>query len=220
MVMSKETGEQLRDYHDDFDEESYLEGMAWTALAVWKDPRRREAFEQFASGDIHNHYGGGLLAANGSGRTFWHDHGTYVADNTAIYQLRADDEGVMQMYVSPTDRRGGGLFCIQPYTYDSYRNSDDTEVRVDFINGLHHHAPFNTLAETELQRRDGLDVVQPRHQDGISFDSRRDSVSVVQREDGKVYASIHDSETGLTEPLYDLADIMRLLSSFDEQLTL
>ena len=209
------TIEYMPTQHDEAEPEWFDSGFMEAAVVVWENPRRRMILDLFLSGEVHKHFGGSLEAANGSGRIFWHDYGTFIAPDGAIYHIRADDAGVMQAYVSPVDERAAGLYCIQPYTYDGYRSSDGNEMRIDFINGLHHASPRNTLEETELQRRDGQDVVHPRHQDGINFDSRRDSISVTYCDDGTLKALIHDSETGCTTSLYDPVLVRRFADELD-----
>lgn len=186
-----------------------------TAVTVIENQRVRTALDLFTSGEIHKHAGGSLRALDGSKRIFWHDHGTFVAKGGAIYHLRTDDEGVPQVYVSPVDERGGGLYCVQPVTYDGYSGSDGTEMRFDFINGIHHALPRNSLGEIEQQRQEELDVMRPRHQFGAVFDSRRDSISVIHSPDGTMRAMLHDSETGLVEYLYDAAEIKSLVEFMD-----
>ena len=190
-------------------------GLFETAITVWENTRVRKALDLFMSGKIHEYAGGSLRAADKSGHIFWHDHGTFIAKNGAIYHLRSDDDGTPQVYVSPVDGRGGALYCIQPHTYDSYSNSDGTEMRFDFINGIHHAPPTNSLHEVELQRSEGQDVVRPRHQDGTTFDSRRDSVAFVRIPDGTMRATLHDSKTNGIEQLYDSIEITSILALID-----
>lgn len=210
------TIEHTLTHHDEVEMESFGDnGFIDAAVMVRENPRCRMILDLFLSGEIHNYFGGSLRAVNGTERVFWHDRGTFIAPNGAIYHIRADDAGVMQAYVSPVDERAVGTYCIQPYTYDGYRSDDGSEVRIDFVNGLHHAAPPNTIEEAELQRRDGQDAVYPRHRDGINFDSRRDSISVRYGDNGTCMAMMYDSATGLTTPLYDIVLVRRFIDELD-----
>lgn len=182
-----------------------------TAIVVCENSRAQTVLDLFISGEIHKHAGGGLRALDRSGRIFWHNHGTFVAKSGAVYHLRTDDEGEPQVYISPASSREGGLYCVQPCTYDGYSNSDGSEMRFDFINGANHALPRNSLYEVEQQRQDGLDVMRPRHQDGTAFDSRRDSISIACGPGGAVRAAIHDSKTNLTEYLHNAVEIKSLV---------
>lgn len=190
-------------------------GLLEAAMTVWESSQTRAILDLFISGEIHSHTIGGLYAVGGASRIFWHNHGTFVAKNGAIYQLRTDDSGMSQSYVSPVDSRGQGLSCIRPYTYDNYNSPDGSERRFDFVNGAHRSPPINSLYEVGLQRHEGLDVARPRHQDGVAFDGRRDSISVVCGTDGITRAMLHDSETGTSEYLYDATEVKTFVEFLD-----
>lgn len=209
--------ERVGNGQDDGDRETEQRGreLFETAVTVLENQRVRTALDLFISGDIHQYAGGSLRALDGSKRIFWHDRGTFVAKNGAIYHLRADDEETPQVYVAPVDDRGGNLYCIQPVTYDGYRSSDGAEMRFDFINNIHHALPKNSFSEIEQQRQGGFDVMRPPHQTGAAFDDRRDSISVTSSPNGTVRAMLHDSETGLIEYLYDAAEIKSLVELLD-----
>lgn len=211
MQCSSRRQEKNGDTHEQQIDRSLFE----TAMTVWSNPRIRATLDLFNSGDIHKYAGGSLRAYDKSGRIFWNDHGTFVAENGAIYQLRSDDEGVPQVYTAPVDGRGNGLYCVQPYTYDVYSNPDLLEMRFDFINDVHHAPPINSPCEIDTQRRAGLDVMAPSHKEGVIFDARRDSISMARSTDGVVNVMLHDSGTGITERLHDSMDIELLLQLLD-----
>ena len=208
-------GPERVDIHREDEAEQIERSLFGTAITVWENSRIRTTLDLFMSGKIHEYAGGSLRAADKSGHIFWHDHGTFVAEDGMIYHLRTDDEGTPQVYVSPTDGRGSGLYCIQPYTYDGYMSPDGAEMRFDFTNSIHHASPTNSLIEMELQRSDGLDVVRPRHQNGVVFDHRRDSIALTHNPDGTVRVQLHDSKTGHITRLHDSIEIKSILELID-----
>lgn len=199
-------------------EQGFNEGLLSAASLIRDDPRRRETLEMFVNGDIHKQFGGEIVTPRGPDLppiVYWHDHGTFVGPDGSIYHARTDDyDEHRQMFVSPADERGRYIRCIQPFTYDGYTGPHSIEMRFDFINGPHRAAPRNTLEEAELQRREGLDPVYPRHKEWV--DERRDSLSLVKDKDGHIDGWLHDSVTNQTHQLYDPVQVLETMRMLDE----
>ena len=195
----------------------YLDGLAAAAQAVAARPRQRQILEYYIQGNgdaIHRRFGGEL---EDRGEVYWHHHGTFVAPDGAIYRVRTDDDGIFRVYASPVDSRGDSIDCIQPYVYDGYIGPHAIEMRVDFVNGVHRSVPLNSRWEHELQAREGRDVMTPRHQEGIAFDSRRDSIALCKHPDGHIEGWLHDSADGEVVSLYSPAEVCAMIAILEEE---
>ena len=212
----------------DHEQETHLHKLMEVAEVIRSDPRRREMLDRFISGDIHKSPGGAIAIPFGydwneeqqcsvpNMKVFWHDHGSFVGKDGAMYNVRTDDNGVGQVYVAPVDERGQYIDCIHPYTYDCYIGPHGIDVRADFINGAHRASPQNTAEERRLQDLEGHDIMVPRHQIGTEFDDRRDSISLRKYGDGHIEGMIHDSVSGETQQLYAPYDVKAALLMLDD----
>ena len=203
-------------------DQEYYRGLFDVANIMIQNPKQREILERFISGEIHGEFGGSLRQQRGFGTdplVFWHMHGSFVDTRGAIYEARSDDAGVPQVYVAPNNPEWTNISCIQPWTYDVASGPYDIEMRFDFINGPNRTAPFNTLAETQLQRNEDKDVSMPRHYDGIEAMpelSRRDYLSLVKRGNGHIDGWLHDSQTDQTTRLYAPADVLATVHEMED----
>lgn len=111
----------------------------------------------------------------------------------------------------------GSILTVFIHTHiDCYIGPHGIDVRIDFINGVHHSPPLNTFEERQLQARDSLDVMAPHHKVGAGFDERRDSISLRKYGDGHVEGMIHDVESGEVIELFAPADVKATMAMLDE----
>ncbi len=209
--MSIETQEMRTDAHHEI---LLDEGLLDAAQYMIDNPKQLEILKMFMSGEIHQQFGGSIVTKRGNNEppiVYWHDHGTFVAPNGAIYQPRTDDYDInRQVLVSPVDGRGSGLPCVQPYTYDGYTGPHSISMRFDFVNGLHRCAPQNTMEDARILHSEGRDPIAPRHKEWVSAD--RDSISLKKFADGHIEGVLHDSETDTDTRLYSPDMVMATIS--------
>ncbi len=213
-------------------DQEYYEGLFDVAAIMIERPRQRELLERFISGDIHREAGGAIALTFGydwneqenrsvpNTKVFWHNHGTFVDKNGAIYEARSDDAGLPQVYIAPNSPEWTVQPCIHPWTYDADSGPYDIEMRFDFINGPHRTAPQNTLEESRRLIAMGEDPVYPAHQTGIEASpelSRRDYLSLVKRGNGHIDGWLHDSETDETSRLYSPRDVLATVHELEER---
>ena len=197
--------------------EEFFVGLEQTAQAIRERPRQRRLLEIYGDHEnpdaIHT-IADAPIADERAGVVFWHNHGTFVAPDGAIYRVRMDDNGLAQMYVSPVDERAQSVDCIRPFTYDSHVGPYGIELRVDFINGAHRTLPYNTKEEHMLQALEGRDVMLPRHSEEMAFRPDRDSIFLHKNPDGSIDAWLHDIDGGATR-LYGASEVLAMAAVQD-----
>ena len=210
--------------HTTIEFEGLFTGLEQTAQAIREKPRQRKILEIYGNHenpDAIHEIADAPIADERAGVVFWHNHGTFVAPDGAIYRVRMDDTGLAQMYVSPVDERGESVdcirpFCIRPFTYDSHVGPYGIELRVDFINGLHRTLPRNTKEEHMLQALEGRDVMLPRHSEEMAFRPDRDSIFLHKNPDGSIDAWLHDIDGGATR-LYGASEVLAMAAVQDDR---
>lgn len=199
--------------------EEFFVGLEQTAQAIREKPRQRRLLEIYGDHEnpdaIHT-IADAPIADERAGVVFWHNHGTFVAQDGAIYRVRMDDNGLAQMYVSPVDERAQSVDCIRPFTYDSHIGPYGIELRVDFINRLHRTLPRNTKEEHMLQALEGRDVMLPRHSEEMAFRPDRDSIFLHKNPDGSIDAWLHDIDGGATR-LYGASEVLAMAAVQDDR---
>lgn len=201
--------------------EEFFTGLKQTAQAIREKPRQRRLLEIYGNHenpDAIHEITDAPIADERAGVVFWHNHGTFVAPDGAIYRVRMDDTGLAQMYVSPVDERAESVDCIRPFTYDSHVGPYGIELRVDFINGAHRTLPRNTAEEHRLQWLEGRDVMLPRHSEAMSFRPDRDSIFLRKNRDGSIDAWLHDSDGGVAR-LYGSNEVLAMTALQDDRET-
>lgn len=208
-------------------EHSIEQGLLDAADAVRGDADRKKILEEFISGEIHKRRGAYLALTFGykgpeepNQKVFWHDHGTFVGPDGAVYHVRTDDDGVGQMYTVPAG--GQRRDVIHPYTYDSYIGPHGITGRVDFVNGVHDIAPKNTPRQMELQRLESKSPVIPRHAEGTDSTvepalENRHSVTYEKQPTGEILGWYHDPKTNETVKLYSPEEVLAVADMLDER---
>ena len=205
--------------HTTIEFEEFFTGLEQTAQAIREKPRQRQLLEIYGNHenpDAIHEIADAPIADERAGVVFWHNHGTFVAPDGAIYRVRMDDTGLAQMYVSPVDERGESVDCIRPFTYDSHVGPYGIELRVDFINGAHRTLPRNTSEEHMLQALEGRDVMLPRHSEEMAFRADRDSIFLRKNSDGSIDAWLHDID-GNVNRLYGTNEVMAMAAVQDDR---
>ena len=205
--------------HTTIEFEEFFTGLEQTAQAIREKPRQRRLLEIYGdheNPDAIHEIADAPIADERAGVVFWHNHGTFVAPDGAIYRVRMDDTGLAQMYVSPVDERGESVDCIRPFTYDSHVGPYGIELRVDFINGAHRTLPRNTSEEHMLQALEGRDVMLPRHSEEMAFRADRDSIFLRKNSDGSIDAWLHDID-GNVNRLYGTNEVMAMAAVQDDR---
>ena len=199
--------------------EAFFAGLEYTAQAIREKPRQRRLLEIYGNHEnpdaIHT-LADAPIADERARVVFWHNHGTFVAQDGGIYRVRMDDNGLAQLYVSPVDERAQSVDCIRPFTYDSHVGPYGIELRVDFINGLHRTLPYNTKEEHMLQALEGRDVMLPRHSEEMAFRPDRDSIFLHKNPDGSIDAWLHDIDGGATR-LYGASEVLAMAAVQDDR---
>ncbi len=201
--------------------EEFFTGLEQTAQAIREKPRQRRLLEIYGNHenpDAIHEIADAPIADERAGVVYWHNHGTFVAPDGAIYRVRMDDTGLAQMYVSPVDERAESVDCIRPFTYDSHVGPYGIELRVDFINGAHRTLPRNTGEEHRLQWLEGRDVMLPRHSEDMAFRADRDSIFLRKHPDGSIDAWLHDSDGGVAR-LYGANEVLAMAVVQDDRET-
>lgn len=217
-MVDKHELEQMKDTVIDVETERYEQGLIRMAKIVRNDPKLRQKIDLYVSGEIHNDPGAGLESSDESGQIFSNDHGVFVGTDGEVFNLRTDAWGGACVYASLSseeDDEPTGLFCFQRKAYDGFRSQDNTVMRFDFVNSLYRRPPSNSLLEQELQCEEGLDYASPRHLEGAGFDSRRDSILLVHGTDDSLRATLHNSEKGTVEEIFDCRLIQSLVERMD-----
>lgn len=207
--------------HSDTTElELFFAGLTVAAEAIRQHPRQRRLLEIYADPErpdaIHD-LTDAPISDSRANIVFWHNHGSFVAPDGAIYRVRMDDEGAAQVYASPLDERARSVDCIRPVTYDSQIGPHGIEMRIDFINGVHRELPKNTSEQRMLQHREGRDVMLPRHNEDMRFIADRDSIFLRKQPDGSTDAWLHDSVHGDVVRMYGAAEVLAMAAVQDER---
>lgn len=192
------------------------EGLIEAARALRDNPKQRELLEKFTDGTIHEHWSGSIAQDRGAATVvYWHDHGTFVAPDGAIYQVRTDDDDInRQVYVAPNDSEWAkGLPCIQPWTYDGVTGPHGITMRFDFLNGPR-RIVTNTLDDMKKQRLEGADPTMPRHKEWA--DEARDSISIEKHRDGRITGVLHDGQSRTDTLLYAPDEVRAVVAMIDE----
>lgn len=147
---------EIRETRADTQHEIVLDaGLLDAAQYMREHPRQLETLVLFMNGNIHKKEGGSIKQQSGRDEppiVFWHQHGTFVAPDGAIYHARTDDnDNHRQIYMSPVDEYDCQPYCVQPLTYDGHTGPYGITMRFDFKKNLHGMLPSNSTEDVKHQ---------------------------------------------------------------------